>query len=75
VLNKEPGAEKATPWHHDQSYYPIKGDKVNYATIYLKILNLSQDYSPLECETYNLISRYQCFRRIYSVSTKSTWGF
>ncbi|XP_023715152.1 probable phytanoyl-CoA dioxygenase isoform X4 [Cryptotermes secundus] len=28
VLNKEPGAEKATPWHHDQSYYPINGDKV-----------------------------------------------
>jgi hypothetical protein len=39
VLNKEPGAEKATPWHHDQSYYPINGDKVNYACIiYLEII-------------------------------------
>ncbi|XP_069688283.1 uncharacterized protein [Periplaneta americana] len=28
VLNKEPGTEKPTPWHHDQSYYPINGDKV-----------------------------------------------
>jgi len=28
VLNKEPGTVKRTPWHHDQSYYPIDGDKV-----------------------------------------------
>jgi hypothetical protein len=38
VLNKEPGTEKATPWHHDQSYYPINGDKVNYAVLYLEIV-------------------------------------
>ncbi|XP_023319717.1 uncharacterized protein LOC111694894 isoform X3 [Eurytemora carolleeae] len=25
VLNKEPGTEKCTPWHHDQAYYPIDG--------------------------------------------------
>jgi ectoine hydroxylase-related dioxygenase (phytanoyl-CoA dioxygenase family) len=37
VLNKEPGAEKATPWHHDQSYYPINGDKVSYAITHLEI--------------------------------------
>ena len=29
VLNKEPGSNKWTPWHHDQSYYPIDGDKVS----------------------------------------------
>ncbi|XP_037078202.1 uncharacterized protein LOC119099199 [Pollicipes pollicipes] len=28
VLNKEPGTAKRTPWHHDQSYYPIDGSKV-----------------------------------------------
>ncbi len=28
VLNKEPGSSKQTPWHHDQSYYPIDGDQV-----------------------------------------------
>jgi len=25
VLNKEPGTEKETPWHHDQAYYPVDG--------------------------------------------------
>jgi len=38
VLNKEPGTEKPTPWHHDQSYYPINGDKVNY-TLFTKVPN------------------------------------
>jgi len=28
VLNKEPGTSKITPWHHDQTYYPIDGFKV-----------------------------------------------
>ncbi|XP_069959886.1 ectoine dioxygenase-like [Cherax quadricarinatus] len=28
VLNKEPGTTKCTPWHQDQPYYPIDGDKV-----------------------------------------------
>ncbi|KAK7067221.1 hypothetical protein SK128_018000 [Halocaridina rubra] len=28
VLIKEPGTTKRTPWHHDQAYYPIDGDKV-----------------------------------------------
>jgi len=28
VLNKEPGTEKETPWHHDQAYYPIDGENV-----------------------------------------------
>lgn len=28
VLNKEPGTSKLTPWHQDQPYYPIDGDKV-----------------------------------------------
>ncbi|GBM89098.1 hypothetical protein AVEN_184149-1 [Araneus ventricosus] len=28
VLVKEPGTDKETPWHHDQSYYPIDGEKV-----------------------------------------------
>ncbi|KAK4297526.1 hypothetical protein Pmani_030063 [Petrolisthes manimaculis] len=28
VLNKEPNTNKHTPWHQDQSYYPIDGDKV-----------------------------------------------
>ncbi|GFX26753.1 hypothetical protein TNCV_1839261 [Trichonephila clavipes] len=27
VLVKEPGTDKETPWHHDQSYYPIDGEK------------------------------------------------
>merc|ERR1711974_450975 len=25
VLDKEPGAEKETPWHQDQPYYPVDG--------------------------------------------------
>ena len=25
VLVKEPGAEKESPWHHDQPYYPVDG--------------------------------------------------
>lgn len=28
VLNKQPGTSKLTPWHQDQPYYPIDGDKV-----------------------------------------------
>ena len=28
VLCKEPNTTKATPWHHDQSYYPLDGDQV-----------------------------------------------
>jgi ectoine hydroxylase-related dioxygenase (phytanoyl-CoA dioxygenase family) len=28
VLDKEPGTEKATPWHQDQPYYPVDGDKL-----------------------------------------------
>ena len=28
MLTKEPGTAKATPWHHDQSYYPIDGDQI-----------------------------------------------
>lgn len=30
VLVKEPGTDKETPWHHDQSYYPIDGNKVSF---------------------------------------------
>jgi hypothetical protein len=26
VLTKEKGTSKATPWHHDQPYYPCDGD-------------------------------------------------
>ena len=25
VLVKFPGAQRATPWHHDQTYYPVRG--------------------------------------------------
>lgn len=28
ILVKEPGTDKRTPWHHDQSYYPMDGNKV-----------------------------------------------
>lgn len=28
VLVKEPGTLEATPWHHDQPYYPVDGDQV-----------------------------------------------
>ena len=28
VLVKFPGAQKETPWHHDQPYYPVDGDQV-----------------------------------------------
>ncbi len=27
VLVKEPGAVERTPWHHDQPYYPVDGDR------------------------------------------------
>ena len=26
MLVKEPGTAARTPWHHDQSYYPVDGD-------------------------------------------------
>ncbi|CAH1788854.1 unnamed protein product [Owenia fusiformis] len=41
VLIKEPGTLKETPWHHDQSYYPINGDLV--ASIWMPL-----DPVPLE---------------------------
>ena len=28
ILCKEPNTTKTTPWHHDQSYYPLDGDQV-----------------------------------------------
>ena len=28
VLVKEPSAKIPTPWHHDQSYYPIDGEDI-----------------------------------------------
>ena len=28
VLVKEPGTAASTPWHHDQSYYPVDGQDV-----------------------------------------------
>ena len=28
ILVKEPNTTKTTPWHHDQSYYPLDGDQV-----------------------------------------------
>ena len=28
VLTKEAGTSKATPWHHDQSYYPVDGNQI-----------------------------------------------
>ena len=28
VLVKEPGAQRVTPWHCDQPYYPIDGNQV-----------------------------------------------
>ena len=28
VLVKEPGTDKPTPWHHDQPYYCVNGNKV-----------------------------------------------
>jgi ectoine hydroxylase-related dioxygenase (phytanoyl-CoA dioxygenase family) len=28
VLVKEPGNQKATPWHHDQPYYPVNGKQL-----------------------------------------------
>jgi len=28
VLTKDPGTSKETPWHHDQSYYPVDGQNL-----------------------------------------------
>ena len=28
ILVKEPGTSKRTPWHHDQSYYPVDGEDI-----------------------------------------------
>ena len=28
VFTKDPGTNHATPWHHDQPYYPMDGWKV-----------------------------------------------
>ncbi len=28
MLTKDPGTATSTPWHHDQSYYPVDGDDV-----------------------------------------------
>ena len=28
MLTKDPGTSKKTPWHHDQSYYPLDGEDI-----------------------------------------------
>lgn len=43
VLNKEPGTEKETPWHHDQAYYPVDGD--NVVSIWMPVDPVSLDSS------------------------------
>lgn len=35
VLIKDPGTNKKTPWHVDQTYYPINGDKVSQGDMLL----------------------------------------
>ncbi|XP_070565051.1 probable phytanoyl-CoA dioxygenase [Ptychodera flava] len=41
VLTKEPGTMKETPWHQDQPYYPVDGDKV--CSIWLPIDPVSME--------------------------------
>ncbi|XP_002738455.1 uncharacterized protein LOC100372635 [Saccoglossus kowalevskii] len=43
VLTKEPGTFKITPWHHDQSYYPIDGWKA--CSIWMPVDPVSMDTS------------------------------
>lgn len=43
VLIKEPQAYKTTPWHHDQSYYPVDGFK--NCSIWMPIDSVSQNTS------------------------------
>ncbi|XP_013774453.2 uncharacterized protein LOC106459380 [Limulus polyphemus] len=43
VLVKEPGTTQKTPWHHDQSYYPIDGFKV--CSVWMPVDSVSKDSS------------------------------
>lgn len=29
VFTKDPGTNRATPWHHDQAYFPVDGWKAS----------------------------------------------
>jgi len=41
VLDKEPGAEKETPWHQDQPYYPVDGH--NLVSLWMPVDPVSLD--------------------------------
>ncbi|KAF8788805.1 hypothetical protein HNY73_006810 [Argiope bruennichi] len=79
VLVKEPGTDKETPWHHDQSYYPIDGEKV--CSIWMPVDPVPRDtcvqfiagshkwgwFEPIKFETerpYQIIDN-ECEEKIY----------
>ncbi|XP_077979054.1 putative phytanoyl-CoA dioxygenase [Glandiceps talaboti] len=43
VLTKDPDTSKVTPWHHDQAYYPVDGNKV--CSIWMPIDHVSIETS------------------------------
>lgn len=46
VFVKEPGTDAPTPWHHDQAYWPVKGDQV--LSIWLALDHVTRESSGLE---------------------------
>lgn len=46
IFNKEPGMPDPSPWHNDQPYYPIQGEKV--CSIWLALDHVTKESSGLE---------------------------
>ena len=57
VLIKEANTSKETPWHHDQSYYPIDGFKVRSDqtfSLFLKIHLMSEELFDLDAIGFSI---------------------
>uniref|UniRef100_A0A2L2XYK1 Phytanoyl-CoA dioxygenase n=1 Tax=Parasteatoda tepidariorum TaxID=114398 RepID=A0A2L2XYK1_PARTP len=80
VLVKDAGTDKKTPWHHDQSYYPVDGEKV--CSIWMPVDPVPREtcvqfvagshkwgwYSPRKFETtqpYKVIDETLCSEKNY----------
>ena len=53
VLVKEPGSATSTPWHHDQSYYPVDGDDV--CSLWIPVDPVSEERFITRFNTYQTI--------------------
>ena len=59
MLVKEPGTAARTPWHHDQSYYPVDGDDL--CSLWIPV-------DPVRCKVIEQISNDQqlCLKSLLS---------